>query len=179
MTKGFAPLIIGALLAGGCNSLPVDKAAFAAEKGLRTALVSTSLGSCGLSDVGWKVCQMEEPTSLPKLQLFFMNPGNYAVSDCDHGLLKSDFVDGPGLVEIDLSPLLPSVQTRDFCFLQVEAEERWVDGGGNHHSYPILGGFLIQTYERGYLPTPAREDIAFCYKVYRTTAGRTAMEKCP
>ena len=162
------------LATGGCQSPPVDKAAFAAEKGVRTAIVGTNLGSCSLPGVGWKVCQFEEPETLPKLQIFFMNPGNYAVSDCDHGLLGQGSVGGPGLVEVDLSPLLPVIQQRDFCFLQIEAEERW-DG---ERRYPILGGFLLQVYERGYLPTPAREDIRWCKKIYRTTAGRTVMEDC-
>lgn len=172
-------MAVCAFLFAGCNGVPVDKAAFAAEAGLRTALVGTSLGSCGLSDIGWKVCQMEDPATLPKLQIFFMNPGNYAVSDCDAGVLKTDSVAAAGMVEVDLSPLLETVRRRDFCFLQVEAEERWQDDRGNQRRYPVLGGFLIQTFERGYLPTPAREDVAFCYKVYRTTSGRTAMERCP
>ena len=103
-----------------------------------------------------------------------MNPGNYAVSGCDLELFASGNVASPGPVTIDLANLTARATTLGFCFIKIETEERWE----NQRRIPLSGGFIVEVYQRGYLPVPPREDLAFCYKVARTTSGRTTMEKC-
>lgn len=159
------------LLLTGCKNIPVDKSAFASSANLRTVVI----GSCSSSlSVGWASCQVEEGGSIPPLTMYFMNPGNYAVSGCDMEILFQGHVDTPGPVTIDLSALTDTATRRGFCLLKIEAEERWAD----QRRILLTGGFFIEVYERGYLPIPPRQDIAFCYKIARTTAGRTIMEKC-
>lgn len=103
-----------------------------------------------------------------------MNPGSYAVSDCDLGIAFSGQVNEPGIIDLDLTSLSESVNNRGFCFLKIEAIERWGDG----RELPLAGGFIIEAFRPGYIPTPPREVIAWCMKFGRTTAGRTISEKC-
>ena len=157
----------------GCNSIPVDQSAFASSARVNTVV----LGGCFRTfEVGWSSCQIEEGGTIPNLQILFMNPGNYAVSDCNMGILAQGSVERAGIVEIDLSVLTPTATARGFCLLKVDVEERW--GSNGQRRVPMAGGYLIEVYERGYLPTPPVSDLAWCYKVARTTAGRTVLEKC-
>lgn len=167
-------LVALCILAVGCNSLPIDQSAFASSAKVKTVV----LGGCFRPfEIGWSSCQIEEGGVLPKMQILFMNPGNYAVGDCNMGVLATGSVQAPGIVEIDLAPLTSVATERGFCFVKVDVEERW--GDNNSRRVPMAGGFMIEVYERGYLPTPPRVDLAWCYKVARTTSGRTVMEKCP
>ena len=164
-------ILIAALLFSGCKSIPVDRSAYASQARLKTAL----LGGCGSEvSIGWKACQVEEGSQIPPLTIYFMHQGNYAVSGCDLELFSSGSVEGPGPVTIDMSLLTARATQLGFCFIKIETEERWEE----QRRIPLSGGFIVEVYQRGYLPTPPREDLAFCYKVARTTSGRTTMEKC-
>lgn len=166
-------ILLAALLLAGCRNIPIDRSAFASSARVNTVV----LGGCFRPfEIGWSSCQIEEGGTLPRLQILFMNPGNYAVGDCDMGILAQGSVSAPGVVEVDLSPLTATATQRGFCLVKVDAEERWGDDG--QRRIPLAGGYLLEVYERGYLPTPPIADIAWCYKVARTTAGRTVMEKC-
>lgn len=174
----FAILMALALWASSCRSLPEDRGSnFAHAAGARTVLVGGEvyLGFCSAPlSVGWASCQIEKGGTLPILRLGFLNPGNYAVSDCDMGILKSGAVDKPGLIEVDISSLSADLNRRGFCFLKVEAVERW----GDNREVPLAGGFIIEAYAPGFLPTPSTDLIAWCMKFGRTTKGRTISEPC-
>jgi hypothetical protein len=153
-----------------CKQVPIDKSQFALAAGQSTIV----LGGCDKPlELGWSACRFTKGGQIPKLQIFFMNQASYAVSDCNMQIVSSGSTNA-GLVEIDLSSLQRDIEARGFCLLKVEAIEHW----GENRRYPLAGGFFIETFEPGYLPTPTIPEIAWCYKVARTTAGRTIVERC-
>lgn len=165
------PLLASLVLLVGCNSLPIDTSAFALASGQSTIV----LGGCNKPlEVGWSACNHTRGSPLPRLRLFFTNAASYAVGDCNANVWRTGSVPSAQMVEIDLSELRPDAEARGFCLLKIEAEETYNDG----RVIPLAGGFFIETLAPGYLPTPTRPEIAWCYKVGRTTAGRTIMEAC-
>lgn len=163
--------IIIATVVMSCRGLPIDKSQMALAAGQSTMI----LGGCDRPlSLGWSSCQFVRGGELPKLRLFFVNRASYAVSDCNLQILTSGSTNGPQLVEVDLSSLKSEIDSRGFCILKVEAQEFY----NGEHRYPVAGGFFIEAFQPGYLPTPTIPEIAWCYKVARTTSGRTVIEKC-
>ena len=170
------PFFLGA--AYSCSPLVIDSAAYALEAGQATML----LGSCQRPiAVGYDACWFERGSVLPKLQLMFMNPAEYAVSDCAYGIYKTGSIDEPGTVEIDLEPLNHQIAMSGFCLLRVEAREFFPDPNDENQmkAIPLAGGWFIEMFEPGYNPTPANAMVGWCYQVKRTTSGRTTVEDCP
>jgi len=160
----------------GCRSLPEDRgSALAAEAGNKTVV----LGSCNQEPVvGWSVCRLERGGYYPPLRLWFVNPGNYAVSDCFNGIYVSGAARAGEMITIPMEQLSHEVESLGFCFLKVDTIERWEDESGHKRSTSMAGGFVIELFDRGYIPTPPRDLVAFCRKFGRTTKGRTVSEKC-
>lgn len=168
----YRAVILACLVLLGCQSVPEDRgSAFAAEAGDKTAV----LGSCNLPpDLGWSVCRWERGTAMPPLRLYFVNGGQYAVGDCFNGILSQGSAGAGQVVEIDLSPIRADIERLGFCLMKVDMVERWGDG----RQTPLAGGFAVDLFDRGYLPTPPRDLVAFCRKFGRTTKGRTISEEC-
>lgn len=116
----------------------------------------------------------------PTLRFVMTNAGDYAVSDCGGGILKSGSVAKPGLVELELEGLRPITERQGFCILELETNEKFTDpkGGSLMRTLNMRGGFFIEAIQPGYFPIPSQPDIAFCTKVERTTKGRTKVTKC-
>ena len=169
--------IVGMGATYSCSPLILDNSALALEAGQATMI----LGSCqrGLS-VGYDACWFERGAELPKLQLAFTNPAEYAVSDCQFGIYETGSVSEPGVVEIDLAPLSTQLYEMGFCLLRVEAKEYFPEPNdpNQQREIPLVGGWFREMFDRGYNPTPADPMVAWCYKVRRTTAGRTTVEDC-
>jgi hypothetical protein len=171
-------LLICALAASSCKSLPEDRGAFAAEAGESTIV----LGSCSSEwNKGWEQCLAEKgPGDMPTLRFMMMNAGEWAVSDCELGIYQTGSTIGPAVVEVDLNELRPQAEKNGFCILKIEAVERFPDprDSSQQRPIPLKGGFFLEMVETGYFPTPSRSQIAFCVKAYRTTKGRTIVQAC-
>lgn len=173
-------LFLLSLLLFGCKDLPLDTSVSASEAGQMTQVLGT-LGSCqNKLNIGISTCYMTKGQALPKLSIFFANEASYAVSDCDFGILENGSVDKAGLVEIDLSRLDETLKRRGFCFLKVDSIERYPDPKDDEQKHNILltGGFFIEAIDPNFKITPTKSEIAWCYKIARTTKGRTIMEAC-
>lgn len=163
--------------AGSCKTIPIDASAFAASAGERTML----LGGCQRPLAkGFDFCQFERGATLPTLSMGFVNPADYAVSDCELGIFKTGSVNFPGTVEIDLAPLSEMINKKGFCILRVEVVERFKDPGDPNQlrEIPLVGGFFIEMLQPGYKPIPADDVVAWCFTVKRTTSGRTTVTAC-
>ncbi len=169
-------LAILLLVFTGCKNLPIDSSAFAAVAGQSTLVLGSCHGEWGM---GWEQCLAEKGGEMPTLRFLMMNPGEWAVSDCELGLYKTGAVSKKEVVEVDLAGLSEQAQKNGFCVLKIEAIERYKDNRANlEHEIPIRGGFFLEMVEPGYFPTPSRKQVAFCVKAYRTTSGRTAVVSC-
>lgn len=128
---------------------------------------------------GWDSCLIEKDGSLPQLRLFFMNPAEYMISDCEFGVFKTGSTKG-GEVLVDVSGLNNQVQSKKLCILDVEAIESFPDtkDPSQLHKVPLIGGFYIQVIDKGYMPIPDPNLLAWCKKIKRTTKGRTIIEDC-
>lgn len=181
----FKPLSLCCLafLLGGaaqCRPVPEDReSSFAVKAGQSTVVLGSSCQR-GLS-LGYGACQLTRGTNLPNLQILFMNDGEYLVSDCQFGILKSGSAKKGELVDVDLAALQSWVDKNSFCLLKVEAVESYPDPGDSNQlrKIPIAGGFFIEALDPGYIPVPTPDLIAWCYQVERTTKGRTVVKGCP
>lgn len=117
---------------------------------------------------------MERGGPYPPLRVYFINPGNYMVSDCFNGVLTQGAARAGETVTIPLDSLTADMERLGFCLLKVDTIERWGDG----RSTALAGGFVVELFDRGYMPSPPRELVAFCKKFGRTTAGRILTEDC-
>jgi len=167
-----------ALVGATCDRIPEDRtSAFASEAGQATMV----LGGCAHAlTLGWESCLVTRNQHLPQLRLVFTNAAEYHVSDCvNGGILRQGSVSGPAEVLIDLSSIEGEIHRRRICILDVEAVEFYEDpaGGKEQRPIPLIGGFYIQSIEPGYISTPPPATQAFCYKVRRTTKGRTTLDQ--
>ena len=164
-------LAMGAVLCIGCNTVPIDSSQLAFAAGQSTV----AIGGCDKPlDLGWTACRRQRGVQLPSMNIMFTNPGTYAISDCALNLWRTGSATQGQLVEIPLAELTADADRRGFCLLKVETEEVW----GDNRRIPMAGGFFIETLDPSYFPVPQRRDIAWCYRVARTTAGRTVVEQC-
>jgi len=131
--------------------------------------------------LGYDSCQLKESDQTPVLHLHFMNPAEYAISDCRYGIFKTGSVDKAGDVEIDLTPIRGQIDFIHFCLLRIEAVERYPDPNDKTQmrQIPFAGGFFIELLEDNYFPEPAPEISSWCYKISSTNKGRRKMERCP
>ena len=140
-----------------------------------------ALGGCMKPlTTGWESCIIEKGAPIPKLRLFFTNPAEYFVSDCEFGVLLSGSVKEAGEVIVDTTPLAGQIAARRFCILDVEAVEHYPDqrDKSQKRSIPLIGGFYIQVVDPGYMPIPSPSVTAWCKTVRRTNKGRTVIEDC-
>jgi len=160
-----------------CSPLRIDTSVLAAEAGQATMLLGGCQNSIGL---GYESCWFERGAKLPPLQLAFMNPAEWAISDCDLGIYQTGKTDSPGVVEIDLERLTWQIMEAGFCILRVEAREYYPDNNDQNQmiEIPLVGGFFIEVFKKGYNPTPSSEMVGWCYEIRRTTSGRTTVGKC-
>jgi len=176
--RSIALLLCLLSMGASCRTvLPEDKSAFAAEAGQNTIV----LGACESDfNLGWGHCLLEKGASIPTLRFIMTNPGDWAVGDCQLGIYKTGAINAPGIVEVDLSGITAQAERMGFCILKIEAIERYPDNNDptQSHQIPLKGGYFIELLDKGYLPTPAKDVIAFCVKVNRTTKGRTTIENC-
>lgn len=170
--------VVALSAASACKSMPIDRSAFAAEAGESTIV----LGSCGGEwNKGWQQCLAERGgDTMPTLRFLVMMESEWAVSDCELGLYKTGSSVGPELVEVDLTELRAQAEKNGFCVLKIEAIERYPDArdSSQKHPIPLRGGFFLEMVTKGYMPTPSEAQVAFCVKAYRTTSGRTIVQKC-
>jgi hypothetical protein len=169
----FSGLFLGA---AGCPKRVVEDAG--SELALRAGQATVVLGSCERGfERGFSACQLRKGAPLPPLELLFLQPGDYAVSDCDFGILESGSAPEPGLVKIDLEKIDRVLQERGFCLLKVEAVERYPDARDPRqlHEVPVSGGFYLEALPDGYLPEPSDEVVAWECVVKGTTKGRRSV----
>ena len=169
---GFIIVMLALGVVGGCRTLVEDRSSsFSLAAGNRTAI----LGGCNQPpQIGWQVCQWERGSVVPPLRLYFLNPGNYAVSDCFNGMMTHGQASQGEEVIIDLARIAPDIERLGFCLLKIDVTERFGDG----REVAMAGGFVIELFDRGYIPSPPRSVVAFCRKFGRTTRGRTTSEPC-
>ncbi len=139
------------------------------------------LGGCSRPwSMGYEVCQLSQGKPIPKLQIGFMNPGEWAVSNCTGGFYKAGTTPEAGIVEVDLSGLQGEADKYNVCWVRVEAVEYYSDANDKNQkrSIPIAGGFIVEFLAPGYMPVPAEDLVAWCYQVKRTTKGRTELGRC-
>lgn len=163
-------------VAASCkHNIIEDSSAFALKAGQSTIV----LGGCQKPmELGFSSCQLVKGKKLPTLELFFMNPASYAVSDCNLNILKTGSIDSPGFVQVDLTPLESQIQT--FCILKVEAVEKYPDTRDPNQlrEIPFAGGLFIEFLPEDYFPVPTDKEISWCYKVSGTNKGRRKIEAC-
>lgn len=162
---------------GSCQPLAEDDSPMALASGQATML----LGGCSKPiGMGYEVCQLTKGQALPELTLGFVNEAEWAVSDCSGGLYKSGVSEKPGIVTVDLSGLQKQAEQRGFCWLRLEAIERYPSPRDNtqKQSYATAGGFIVEFLAPGYQPVPAPSVTGWCFEISRTTKGRTKVEKC-
>jgi hypothetical protein len=155
-----------------------DSSAFAIEAGQATLLLGSDC-SQPLA-LGYLSCPVRQGQNLPILSLYFMNPAEYAVSDCELGLYKTGAINTPGEVDIDLAPLTWQVDKNKFCLLRIEAIERYPDPKDQKQlrQIPLAGGFFVEQLDDSYFPTPTDNVVTWCYKVKGTNKGRRKIEAC-
>lgn len=160
-----------------CQTLREDRGSSFARSAGESTIV---LGGCSKPlTKGFESCQLERGKPLPLLQIAFLNPAEYAISDCELNLWKQGAVTQPTLLEIDVAELNDQIHRNGMCILKVETIERYPDPKNKtqFHEIPISGGFFVELLEPGYNPVPAPDVINWCYMVGRTTKGRTIMKK--
>jgi hypothetical protein len=175
--KNFAVISLALSLLSCCR-MPIDSSSISAAEAGQATIV---LGACnGEFNLGWGNCLLERrsPLPFPTLQIVMTNAGEWAVGDCEAGLYRTGSVGEPSIVEVDLSGLKAQAEKNGFCLLKIEAHEKFKDSTGQTRSAYMRGGFFVEMIEPGYMPVPSQSDIAFCYKVERTTRGRTKLTKC-
>jgi hypothetical protein len=131
--------------------------------------------------LGYDYCPIQVKEPMPKLTLHFLNPAEYAVSNCHLGIHKRGKIDVAGSVEIDLTELAEETQRNRFCLLRIEAIERYHDPKDYNQlrQIPLTGGFFIEVLDKEYFPTPTDPVVSWCYKVKGTNKGRRSIEECP
>lgn len=167
------------VLGATCHERVIEDkgSAFAAEAGQATMV----LGGCERPlRVGHDACLYEKGKPLPTLRIVFLNPAEYFVSDCNFGILAQGAVDGPSTVEVNVDSLKADIEKQGLCILEIHAKEYFSDPGdpSQKRMIPFIGGWFIRAVEPGFFPTPPKAAINWCYKIQRTTKGRTIMEKC-
>lgn len=172
-------LVLGCLALGATcrHKIIEDSSAFALAAGEPTMI----LGGCQRPlTKGYDSCQIRENSQLPKLQMAFTSPAEYAISDCRLGIFHTGSVDQPGMVEVDLAPLDAQIKEDGFCILRVEAIERYPDPRDKNQlrEIPLAGGWFIEVLDPDYIPSPPDQLVSWCYKVRRTNKGRTTVEDC-
>ena len=172
-------VIIGCCLltAASCSHIPIDGGSeFALAAGQNTQLV----GGCSHPiSIGHEYCPVYRGADLPTIRLTFTNQTEYAVGDCDGGLFYSGIAAIPGTYEVDLSSLTAQANKRGFCFIHIEALESYADPKDSSQRRLIghSGWVIIEILAPNYIPNPAPDVQAFCYRVSRTTKGRTDLKK--
>lgn len=174
MFLGFSFVLIGA---GSCQALKVDASPPAFISGQATMI----LGGCSKAmEMGYEVCQLTRGKPLPILRFGFLNPAEWMVTDCRGNVYKTGKTDKPGPVELDISSLQPDIEKAGVCWLRLESVETYPSP--TDPSQPariqLAGGFIIELLADGYMPIPTDSSVAWCYKIQRTTAGRTTVNKC-
>lgn len=162
---------------GSCQKNVVDASPMALESGQATMV----FGGCSRQmAMGYDVCQLLRGQKLPILQLGFLNAGEWAVSDCRGGLYKQGATDKAGMVEVDLSGLQTQAESARACWLRIESVEHYADAKdpSQKHMIALAGGFIVEFLAPGYMPVFASDLDNWCYKVSRTTSGRTLVEPC-
>lgn len=172
--------LVALLLCGAasCQRVVEDSSAAALESGDRTLLLGADCMQ-PLS-LGYSACQLKKGQPIPELKIYFMNPAEYAVSDCQFNILKTGSTNEAGEVTVDLTNLQDQVSKNGFCMLRVEAIERYVDPSGSRaiRQIAFAGGFFIEMLEPSYFPEPSDAAVSWCYKIKGTNRGRRKMEKC-
>lgn len=155
-----------------------DSSAFALVSGQATMILGSDCSRP--MSLGYDVCQIKKSDTVPALHLWFMNPAEYAVSDCGLGLYKTGSTDRAGEVVIDLSALTLQAQTNRFCMLRIEAKERYPNPKDHTQlsEIPFAGGFFIEVLDDNYFPSPSDAVVSWCYKVSSTNKGRRKIEPC-
>jgi hypothetical protein len=155
-----------------------DSSQFAVEARANTL----SLGSdCFRAlELGYSYCPVTDHENLPKLRILFLNPAEYAVSDCFLGIHEKGSVDHAGLVEINLSGLDEQAKQERFCLVKVEAIEHYLDPNDptQTHDLPLTGGFFIEVLPENYFPKPTKSQSSWCYQVSQTIKGRSRIDRC-
>lgn len=154
-----------------------DSSAFAAVVGDSTM----ALGGCQKPmELGYSGCQLTKDAPIPSLDLFFMNPASYAVSDCRLNIYKSGSVNSAQWVQIDLSGLKSQIDDTGFCLLKIESIEKYPDPRDPNQlrEIPVSGGFFIEILPSDYFPEPSDQDISWCYRLSGTNKGRRKIEPC-
>lgn len=168
------------LVLGGATCQPVkeDPSQPALASGQATVLLGSDCQNP--LEMGFTHCAITKGAAIPSLHLYFMNPAQYKISDCNLG----NFVEGAvaikaGEVVVDLSPLRSQIES-SFCILKIEAIEFYPDPRDEKQTrqYPLAGGFFLESYEPGYFPTPPPAAVSWCYKISGTNQGRRKMEPC-
>ena len=163
--------------AASCKPRVEDAAPVALASGNATMV----FGGCSRPlSMGYDVCQLRKGQELPKLEVVFFNPGEWAVSDCTGGFYKSGAVNEPGSVSIDLSGLKAQAARYGVCWLRLETTERYPDAKdeSQRRSVPLAGGFIVEFLAEGYNPSLPDDSAAWCYEIRRSTKGRTSVKGC-
>jgi len=171
---GFAPFLLGV---GTCKPKVEDNSAVA----LVSYQATMVFGGCSRPmAMGYDVCQLRLGQELPKLNLVFMNPGEWAVSDCAGNFYKSGSAEKPGAVEVDLSGLQAQANKYKVCWLKIETTERYADRNdpSQLRTIPLAGGFIVEFLAEGYNPSLPDDTAAWCYELRRSTKGRTTVKAC-
>lgn len=170
------------LLCVACASCKVtvieDSSAFAVSAGHSTILLGSTCSEP--MALGYSSCPIKTGQKLPILSLFFMNPAEYAVSDCELGVYKTGSISEPGEVQVDLAPLTWQIEKDHFCLLRIEALERYPDPKDPKQlrEIPLAGGFFVEQLDAKYFPDPPDNVVTWCYKVKGTNKGRRKIEAC-
>jgi hypothetical protein len=155
-----------------------DSSAFALKAGQSTLILGSTCSEP--LALGYSSCPIKVGQKLPTLFLFFMNPAEYAVSDCDLGVYKTGSISQAGEVQIDLAPLTWQVDKDHFCLLRVEAIERYPDPKDPKQlrEIPLAAGFFVEQLDASYFPDPPDNVVSWCYQVKGTNKGRRKIEAC-
>ncbi len=162
---------------GSCQPRKEDDSQLAIVAGQSTMVFS---GCQKQIAMGYDVCQLTRGQKLPILELGFVNRAEFAVSDCLGGFYKAGKADKPGTVKVDLSGLQAQAERSGFCMLRLEAKEFYpsLQDATQEKSYVTAGGFIIEFLASGYNPVPSPATVGWCYKIQRTSKGRTLVEPC-
>lgn len=165
------------LTAATCRHVVEDPSSFALANGDATMALGSSC-TRGL-ELGYGACQLKKNQPMPELRLYFPNPAEYAVSDCELGIYATGSAD-VGETVVDLKGLTAQVQKYGFCLLRIEAKERYPDprADSQKREIPFAGGWFLEVLPDGYFPEPAEEVVSWCVKIKATNKGRRKFEKC-
>ena len=176
-----ALLITGltAFLLSACGGLRIieDPSRMALTAGDMAMLV----GGCEKPLVkGYENCQIRRGGTLPVLSLHFLNPAQYAISDCLTQIYKRGKIDAAGTVSLDLAGITEQARRFGFCLIRVEAVEYYPDprDPSQVRTIPMAGGFFIEVLDDDYIPEPTRALTSWCYIIRGTNKGRRSMQEC-